>query len=223
MFSYFYNNTYYNSTCELIIENFVLTYYLPEGSLLVMDMKEKILNSAQRLIQQSGANAFSYADVASEVGIRKASLHYHYATKMDLIKALIERYSQQAETFFVLVDNESKTADEKLKSYFDLYKNTLDMNKVCLGGMLSAESLSLDDKVAPLLMKFFNGHVTWLTSILHDGEREGVFILRDSPKAYAGMIISTLQGALMVSRGLQEKTFFSQSINNLLLLIMTKE
>lgn len=210
-------------TCELIIVYLVLTCCLLEGRLCIMDMKEKILNSAQRLIQQSGANAFSYADVASEVGIRKASLHHHYATKMDLIKALIERYSQQAEAFFVLVNHESKTADKKLMDYFDLYKDTLDMNKVCLGGMLSAESLSLDDKIAPLLMKFFNGHMTWLTSILRDGEREGVFILRDTPKAYAGMIISTLQGALMVSRGLQEKTFFSQSVNNLLLFIMAKE
>lgn len=188
-----------------------------------MDTKEKILNSAQRLIQQSGANGFSYADIASEVGIRKASLHHHYATKMDLIKALVERYSQQAEMIFAGISNESKAADEKLLDYFNLYKCTLDVDRVCVGGMLSAEMLSLDEGVAPLLTRFFTIHVTWLAALLHEGEKAGVFALRDAPEAHAGMIISTLQGALMVSRGLQEKTFFSQTVDNLLLSIMAKK
>ena len=188
-----------------------------------MDTKEKILNSAQRLIQQSGANGFSYADVANEVGIRKASLHHHYATKMDLIKALVERYSQQAEMIFVGISNESKTADEKLLDYFNLYKCALDVNRVCVGGMLSAEMFSLDEGIAPLLTRFFTIHVTWLTTLLQEGEEDGIFTLRGTPEAHAGMIISTLQGTLMVSRGLQEKTFFGQTTNNLLLGIMTEK
>ena len=37
----------------------------------------KILDVAERLVQLRGFNGFSYADVAEELGISKASLHYH--------------------------------------------------------------------------------------------------------------------------------------------------
>jgi TetR/AcrR family transcriptional repressor of nem operon len=184
-----------------------------------MDTKEKILNSAQRLIQQSGANGFSYADIAAEVGIRKASLHHHYSTKTDLIAALIDRYSQQVDLLLAAIKSESPSAEDKLHGYFSLYKLSLAENKVCVGGMLSAEMLSLDDTIAPLLTRFFVGHVVWLTAILKEGEQEGAFVLRHTPESHAGMIVSTLQGALMVSRGMQEKTFFDEAVGSLLLSI----
>ena len=59
-----------------------------------MATADRILDIAERLVQRRGFNAFSYADVATAVGIRKASLHYHFATKADLGQALIARYRQ---------------------------------------------------------------------------------------------------------------------------------
>ena len=53
---------------------------------------DKILNVAEKLVQSRGFNAFSYQDVSKAVGIQKASLHYHFATKADLGVALIDRY-----------------------------------------------------------------------------------------------------------------------------------
>ena len=48
------------------------------------DTADRILDSAERLVQVRGFNAFSYADVARELGITKASLHYHFAGKAEL-------------------------------------------------------------------------------------------------------------------------------------------
>ena len=53
----------------------------------------RILDVAERLAQVRGFNGFSYADIAAEVGITKAALHYHFASKADLGKALISRYA----------------------------------------------------------------------------------------------------------------------------------
>ena len=44
----------------------------------------RILDVAERLAQTQGYNGFSYADIAAELGITKASLHYHFASKADL-------------------------------------------------------------------------------------------------------------------------------------------
>ena len=54
---------------------------------------ERILDVAERLVQSRGYNGFSYADVAAELGITKASLHYHFAGKAELGEALIARYT----------------------------------------------------------------------------------------------------------------------------------
>ena len=58
-----------------------------------MDTATQILDVAERLVQERGFNGFSYADVAKELDISKAALHYHYPGKAELGEALIERYA----------------------------------------------------------------------------------------------------------------------------------
>jgi TetR/AcrR family transcriptional regulator, transcriptional repressor for nem operon len=55
----------------------------------------RILDVAERLAQVRGFNGFSHADIAAELGITKAALHYHFASKADLGEALIGRYATQ--------------------------------------------------------------------------------------------------------------------------------
>ena len=55
---------------------------------------ELILDAAQVLVQEVGFNGFSYAHIAEKVGIRTASIHYHFPNKEDLGEALITRYTE---------------------------------------------------------------------------------------------------------------------------------
>ena len=55
------------------------------------DTAARILDVAERLVQTRGFNGFSYADVASELDVTKASLHYHFPGKAELGQALIAR------------------------------------------------------------------------------------------------------------------------------------
>ena len=47
------------------------------------------------LCRPAASTAFSYADVAAELGVTKASLHYHFAEQGRAREALIERYSER--------------------------------------------------------------------------------------------------------------------------------
>ena len=42
---------------------------------------EQILDVAEGLVQTRGFNSFSYADIAKQLGITTASLHYHFGSK----------------------------------------------------------------------------------------------------------------------------------------------
>jgi len=59
------------------------------------DTRTAILDVAERLVQSRGFNGFSYADVAAELGITKAALHYHFRGKAELGESLISRYAER--------------------------------------------------------------------------------------------------------------------------------
>jgi TetR/AcrR family transcriptional regulator, transcriptional repressor for nem operon len=100
---------------------------------------EQILDAAERTMQMVGYNGFSYADVARELGITKAALHYHFASKADLGAAVIARYAARFGDALAAVDGSERDAFEKLHAYADLYLEVLRGHRMCLCGMLAAE------------------------------------------------------------------------------------
>src|ERR1700757_3675618 len=81
----------------------------------------KILDDAERLVQARGVNGFSYEDIAAELGITKAGLHYHFAGKAELGEALIVRYAERFTEALAAIDASGLDARAKLDAYVDLY------------------------------------------------------------------------------------------------------
>src|ERR1700685_2030862 len=85
------------------------------------DTATQILDAAERLVQVRGFNGFSYADIAAELRITKAALHYHFAGKADLGEALITRYARRFTAALAGVDDTAAGATAKLAAYAGLY------------------------------------------------------------------------------------------------------
>ncbi|MDP1658696.1 MAG: TetR/AcrR family transcriptional regulator [Methylotenera sp.] len=185
-------------------------------------MKEQILTSAQRLVQQRGFNGFSYADVAVEVGIRKASLHHHFATKADLGLALIERYSLALSNELARISSLSVPADEKLRAYIAIYHYTLAADRVCMGGMLASDALTLEGAMLPSLKHFFAINTDWLTELLAEGNVQQTFTLSSTAANHARLLVSALQGALMLARATSDRDAFEQTCELLISNLMRK-
>ena len=100
---------------------------------------QRILDVAEQLAQTRGFNGFSYADVAQKLQLTKASLHYHFPSKGDLGRALIERYHLVFGAALDDIDRQVPAADEKLRRYVGLYDSVMSKNRMCLCGMLAAE------------------------------------------------------------------------------------
>src|ERR1700755_1413575 len=98
-----------------------------------MDTASRALEIAQRLAQTRGSNGFSYADIADELEVTKASLHYHFESKADLGLALIERYT---EGFRRALDGITGDGATRLRRYARLYEEVLVRDRMCLCGML---------------------------------------------------------------------------------------
>src|SRR4029453_18493814 len=94
----------------------------------------RILDVAERLVQLRGFNGFSYADVAEELGISKASLHYHFAGKAELGEALISRYASRFTGSLDEIESRPIDAPAKLAAYAKLYGDVLRRKRMCLCG-----------------------------------------------------------------------------------------
>jgi TetR/AcrR family transcriptional repressor of nem operon len=159
-----------------------------------------ILDVAERLAQTRGYNGFSYADVAIQLGVTKASLHYHFPSKAQLGRALIERYHVLFGKALEAIDLQAKDPHEKLKQYVGLYNSVMSNERMCLCGMLAAEYATLPAPMQQGLTLFFDANERWLTGVLEDGLRAGAFLFREPANERARVVLGALEGAMLVAR-----------------------
>src|SRR5215208_1191377 len=164
------------------------------------DTATRVLDVAERLVQVRGFNGFSYADVAAELGISKASLHYHFAGKAELGEALVERYAGRFSEALAEIDRRDVEAPAKLAAYAEIYAGVLRERRMCLCGMLAAEYDTLPAPMRDAILRFFDDNEEWLTRVLEQGREDGTLRGNGSARDEARTIVSGLEGALLVAR-----------------------
>lgn len=175
-------------------------------------MKTKILELAKDLIQESGANAFSYQDLANILGIKKASIHYYFPHKNDLLIELVEFYSSKLQFFLENLSHNEIAAKTKMDKYLEMYQAiSSSKNKLCLCGILAGEIVTLSPILREKINKFFLLQETWLIEVLEEGLNSKEFNLKGAASnSVAKTILASLQGALMIARSLSDQGFFKQ-------------
>jgi TetR/AcrR family transcriptional repressor of nem operon len=172
----------------------------PGARAVVGGTASAILDTAERLVQTRGFNGFSYADVATELSVTKASLHYHFPSKAELGESLIDRYSERFARALDEIDAELDTPGVKLDAYAGLYAEVLRDQRMCLCGMLAAEFETLPSPMREAIIRFFDLNEAWLQGILAQGRREGTLSFSGTPRDAARSIIDGLEGAMLVAR-----------------------
>ncbi|MEU7145977.1 TetR/AcrR family transcriptional regulator [Nocardia sp. NPDC046473] len=160
--------------------------------------RSHILDAAERMVQSRGFNGFSYADIAAVLAISKPALHYHFPSKAELGLALVQRYEQRF--FEALATVSDEDAPARLEYYASLYAGVLREQRMCLCGMLAAEYRTLSEPMQQSVVHFFERNEAWLSEVLTQGQREHTLAFTGSAREKAHMIISCLEGALLVAR-----------------------
>jgi TetR/AcrR family transcriptional regulator, transcriptional repressor for nem operon len=181
-----------------------------------IDTASEILDVAERLVQSRGFNAFSYADVASELGITKPALHYHFASKAELGEALIDRYTTRFSEALDRIDRELADGRSKLEAYVDLYRHVLAEERMCLCGMLAADYPTLPAAMRDGVVRFFDDNDTWLAGVLEQGRQDGTLRFTGPSREAAQMIIGALEGAMLVARPYGDVTRFQTATARLI-------
>jgi TetR/AcrR family transcriptional regulator, transcriptional repressor for nem operon len=177
---------------------------------------ERCLDIAERLVQLRGFNNFSYADIARELEISTASLHYHFPGKAELGHALIVRYTERFLAALGHIDDDHSDAHAKLKAYAGLYADVLRDQRMCLCGILAAEYQTLPQPMREAVTHFFDENQKWLVAVLTQGQADHTLRITGPTDELAHTIISTLEGAMLVARPYSDPDIFHSTTRHLL-------
>ncbi|MEM7064679.1 MAG: TetR/AcrR family transcriptional regulator [Cyanobacteria bacterium P01_B01_bin.77] len=171
---------------------------------------KRILDVAQDMVRNRGYSAFSYADISTQVGIRKASIHYHFPSKDELVTELVKRYREGMVRACDLIAQSPASPDQQIIQFANLYRNGLEDGQICLCGMLAADFAVLPKPVHTEIQAFFRDTETWLTQLLQRGCDVSSWDCQ--PEQEAKGLIALLQGAQLLARSSANSTAIFEQI-----------
>ncbi len=177
----------------------------------------KIADTFRDMVMRRGYNAVSYGDLAKELGIRTASIHYHFPTKADLGLSVLRRYEEAVKSVWAEVSaDDPQSYVQAYQAFMAPIRPVRDMDGVsCLFGVLGAECQTLCPDIQKLLAGFFAAQETWLAKVFEGGRKAGVFHFAGSGEDFARLFASALQGAMLIKKSTGRPEHFDAVITGL--------
>jgi TetR/AcrR family transcriptional regulator len=140
--------------------------------------KDEILDEATRLFAERGYEGTSMNDVAEHVGMRKASLFYHFATKDALYEAVVDRLIASLQEPLEAIYASSGPFPDRLDALTRMLVDTLG-SRPYAARLLLRETMDwgpvMRGKLAERIVLVLEAGSAWLRA----GQQEGAFVEGD--------------------------------------------
>lgn len=173
----------------------------------------EVMAVTRQLLVRGGYNSFSYANVAEQVNITKASIHHHFPSKEELVQTVVARYRQEAAEALAGLQQQLNDPIAELRAYVDYWANCIARgeSEFCVCVMLATEMPSIPANVAAEVRAHFDSMTTWLASVIERGAARQQFQLDPpaDPTKAAQTILAAVHGAMLLARVSGDPTTFS--------------
>ncbi len=174
---------------------------------------DQILTCARGLVIAGGYNGFSYADIAEVVGIRKASIHHHFPSKLDLMVELVRRYRADLQAGLSAME-EGSSPLEQLRRYVEIWEACIADGSMpfCMGALLASELPALPPRLATEVKAHFRVLSAWLAGVIEHGVEIGELSAPEGAQASAEAFMATVHGAMLSARAYGTPETFGQIV-----------
>lgn len=170
------------------------------------DMKSRLLDIAQELVQIRGFNAFSFHDLAARVRRRAPSIHHHFPSKAELGRQLMARYRAGFGARLAEIESRVRGPRARLTRFLGLFRETFRLgDRLCMCGMLATEYATLPRPVRAEVTAFYRDTEAWLARVFEAGRAEGRLRFAGSPASAARMFFNSLEGAMIAARAFKDE------------------
>ncbi len=163
--------------------------------------RERILDCAESMLQRGGYHGFSFREVAAGIGVKAASIHYHFPSKGDLAQAVLARARQRFEQALADIRATHATVPARLRAFSALFARTLgDADRLCPFCVTATDREALTPVANAEVQAFWVGAERWLAAALEEGRARGELALSASADACARGWVAALEGAMLGAR-----------------------
>jgi TetR/AcrR family transcriptional repressor of nem operon len=176
------------------------------------DTAERIMNVAHKLLAERGFSAFSYADIAEAIHIRKPSIHHHFPTKTALVVAVLRRHKLRMEEAHTWLDQNISSPVERLEKYVGYWEACIRSmtEPFCIAALLGAELPSLPEEIQIEVGKHFVCLREWIAKTMEAGVEQKTIRLQGTADLEAEMLMAAVHGAMISARVNNSSILFQQ-------------
>ena len=163
--------------------------------------RDELLDEAERLLRCQGYNGFSIRDVGEAVGISSASVHHHFATKGDLAAAVLHRYRERWNTQLGAIAVEHEDWRGRVAAVIAAFAGMADgKGSACLLAIVCVDHASLSSAAQAETKLLHENLAGWLARFIVEAKKRGELAAGIDTGGMAELLLSALQGALLLSR-----------------------
>lgn len=175
--------------------------------------REKILQVAEAIILQKGFSATSIDDILAQAHLTKGGFFYHFPGKLELARALIERYLDEDERLFSTLARRAAELSEDPRQQLLIFLNLLaetmdnleDVHPGCLVASFVYESQLLDATVNGLIHTSLLRWRAFFRALLERAAAAPPAPADLDPDELADLLSATIEGGIILSRAYRDK------------------
>ena len=160
-----------------------------------LDRRKHLVDAARELIAERGFEGLRTREVADRVGINHATLHHYFATKEDLIEAVVRDLVTHLATYRTAQASRDMPALAALRAYLAAAREGVSSDPapfLALGEFFLRAGRS--PKLAAIMYQLESGWTAFFIALLERGQREGAFRPDFDPSTVARILVTYLGG-----------------------------
>lgn len=177
--------------------------------------KNKIIETAASIYNQKGYNGMSISDIMEATNLQKGGIYRHFDNKDDLALQIFDYSYQVVSTFMAQAIAAESNAIDKLVALIDCFHELIKPDATIKGGcVVMNTAIENDDGNPALRERAQNAMLRWqslIKTILSDGIQSGEISPTIDQEAIATVLISTLEGGVMLSRLFDNPAYVAQT------------
>ena len=173
-----------------------------------MNNRDKLINVASQLFHSFGFQGTSIDMIMKESGVCRSNFYYYFDSKEALGLMATKKVASGFKENFLskTILNSDLNPLERLDSFYEKaisYNRSLfsqDCYPGCLFGNLALEQGGVNENFRSVLRDFFQEWKDSFEQCLRDGMEQGFFREGIDPKEIAALLISQIEGAILLSK-----------------------
>jgi TetR/AcrR family transcriptional repressor of nem operon len=176
-----------------------------------VNAREAILAAAKTAAQLHGYSGINFRSIGETVGIKNASIYYHFPSKAELGAAVAARYWQDTAKVLDAIREANPDPLRCLALYPSIFRTSLeDGNRLCLSSFMAAEHEDLPEEIRHEVKAYANASVAWLADRL----MEAGWGSAEQCERRALSIYTAVAGAQLIARTRSDLSLFDALIQD---------